>query len=68
MLACLIEKSFWCDITCLSKLGCLKEQLAARDKSWDAERQDLEQQLEARQGPRVVFLYVSFRLVVVFVD
>ena len=28
----------------------LQEQLAVRDKSWEEEKRDLEQQLDARQG------------------
>ena len=37
--------------TPLSKLGWLKEQIAPPDRPWEEEKKDLEQQLEARQGP-----------------
>ena len=39
-------------VTCLSRVGYLKEELAATDRSWEEEKKDLEQQLQARQGPK----------------
>ena len=39
-------------VTCLSRVGYLKEELAATDRSWEEEKKDLEQQLQARQGPQ----------------
>ena len=40
-------------VTFLSSVGCLKEELvAATDGSWEEEKKDLEQQLQARQGPQ----------------